>query len=580
MQFTYPAVLSVQIEGGKRLISFSAPAADIGTWGGVPQKKRFDDGEETAGFQREDNPNRIKSLTTFLKDPRNTLQNPLLCSERGAEGCKVEFVPLDGHGDLGQVRIEMPDLSAMPLVDVFERVQRYLEARVPALKGRPVPDALVARLQLMAREAGHASTEETADDSEDAAEEGAETLEDEAAAETASTAVLFEDSHISDFWDELAARRTVLEKLTDFVGDEFLGFTREALESYIRPVVVMDGQHRLLGALEAAHQALDSPELMDAAERRIDAGEGEGEVTRDLLRSASRRLSVSLLMDPNPAEHVFQFIVVNQKATPIGRALLGTIVSTSLSNEELETVAQRLRDADIPLEESRAASFMARNELSPFAGKVELGMSGGKGPNKNELLAWPVMVGLVQTFRELKGAYLFHQKKNNDFAKAWADKYLEASPIVANYAAAGHASAREYWASFDGPWRGVFIAFWRYVADYFGDWNEPSAWNYWGNPRTSNLFNKISLSILAADFFRFMRQSGVELESAEQVSEICDRWLAEIDDRYFARDWKLGLAGVKKDSPGIRTAWAKTWDEYRQNPERLPRIENYKPSVV
>lgn len=61
MEFLYPAVSSVQVEGGKQLITFSAPAADIGLWGGVPQKKRFDDGEETAGFQREDNPARTRS---------------------------------------------------------------------------------------------------------------------------------------------------------------------------------------------------------------------------------------------------------------------------------------------------------------------------------------------------------------------------------------------------------------------------------------------------------------------------------------------------------------------------------------
>ncbi|MGU3422450.1 hypothetical protein, partial [Methylobacterium sp. D54C] len=377
-----------------------------------------------------------------------------------------------------------------------------------------------------------------------------------------------------------AARKVVLAKIAQtFRGDEFLGFTREALEGYIRPVVIMDGHYRLFGALEAARQALGTPAMMDAAERRIDAGEPEDQVTRDLLRESSRKLAVSMLMDPHPAEHVFQFIVVNQKATPIGRALLGTIVSTSLSTEKLEFVAERLRTAGIPLEESRAASFMARNEGSPFAGKVELGLSGGKGTNKNELLAWPVMVALVRIFRELSGAYLYHQK-SNDFAKSWADRSLASSPIVSGYRAAGHESPPAYWEAFDGPWREVFIAFWSYVADFFGDDEEPSAWNYWGNPRTSNLFNKISLNILAADFFRFLRVNAVALESAEQVEAECEKWLAEIDRRYFARDWKLERAGVKKDSPGIRTAWAKTWDEYRLKPERLPRPENYKPSVV
>src|ERR1044071_174398 len=133
MRFEYPAVLNVQIEGGQRLVTFSAPAADIGEWGGVPQKKRLDEGEETAGFQREDNQGRIKNLATFLSDPGNTLQNPLLCSDRGAEGCSVSFVPTDDVASLGHVVIEMPSLAKLPLIEVFERVQRYLEGRVPSL---------------------------------------------------------------------------------------------------------------------------------------------------------------------------------------------------------------------------------------------------------------------------------------------------------------------------------------------------------------------------------------------------------------------------------------------------------------
>lgn len=578
MRFKYPAVISLQAEGGQQLVTFSAPASDIGEWGGVPQKKRFEQGEETAGFQREDNQARIKSLATFLADPKNTLQNPLLCSDRGAEGCSVKFEPLEDGSALGELIIEMPAFSELPLSEVFERTQRYLESRVPSLKERDVPEALIAQLQLQARASGLAA-DEGSDGAEPAAAEDeaelADTSEDEASQEVASTAVLFEDSHISDFWDDLAARRIIMGKLSEeFVGDSFLGFSRQALESYIRPVVIMDGQHRLLGALEAARQKLDSPEMMVEAERRISEGETGEVVAKELLREASRRLPVSLLMDSNPAEHVFQFIVVNQKATPIGRALLGTIVSTSLSNEELETVAERLRRAAIPLEESRAASFMARNDRSPFKGKVELGVSSGKTGNRNELLAWPVMVSLVQMFRDLKGGVLYHQK-SNDYAKGWADNFLSSSAIVADFEEKGFESAKDYWSSFDGPWRDVFIEFWTYVADFFGDTQEPTSWNYWGNPRTSNLFNKISLNILAADFFRFMRTRKILLNSAEDVASVCADWLGEVNKNYFSRDWKLDRVGVKKDTPGIRATWARTWDEYIAAPERLPRIEKY-----
>jgi len=339
----------------------------------------------------------------------------------------------------------------------------------------------------------------------------------------------------------------------------------------------MDGQHRLRGALAAARRTLDTPDAMSETERRIASGEPPEAVTGDLVLRASRKLPISLLLDPHPAEHVFQFVVVNQKATPIGRALLATIVSTSLSEEELEKVTDRLQRAGIPLDESRAASYMARNKKSPFAGLVDLGMSGA---NQNELLPWPVMVSLVQIFRDLSGAALNHQK--NDYATTWRSKCLDLSQIVAGHQVAGYASGYDHWRSFDGPWRGVFIEFWTAVRDFFGSTKDKNDHNYWGNPRKSNLFNKPSLHILAADFFRYMTMAKSAIENDAQVREIVANWLVDVDGNYFNRDWKLDRAGVKKDSPGIRFSWSKQWDEYRTGPkDRLPDVRNFsKPTVV
>ncbi|PLZ99955.1 hypothetical protein CEN50_05380 [Fischerella thermalis CCMEE 5268] len=54
---------------------------------------------------------------------------------------------------------------------------------------------------------------------------------------------------------------------------------------------------------------------------------------RRIEADVARKLPVSLLMSNDPAEQVFQFVVVNQKATPTKTSLLGTIISTSLSTE-------------------------------------------------------------------------------------------------------------------------------------------------------------------------------------------------------------------------------------------------------
>ena len=46
----------------------------------------------------------------------------------------------------------------------------------------------------------------------------------------------------------------------------------------------------------------------------------------------------------------------------------------------------------------------------------------------------------------------------------------------------------------------------------FADTENIEADNYWGNPPTSNIFNMVSLTILTADFFRFLcnRETGID----------------------------------------------------------------------
>ncbi|GAB40094.1 hypothetical protein GOSPT_088_00080 [Gordonia sputi NBRC 100414] len=77
--YQYPAYEMVQVAGSKPLVLFGAPATDISEWAGIPQRGRLDD-SETAGFQREENPNRVRELSEFFADSANVVQNPLLCA--------------------------------------------------------------------------------------------------------------------------------------------------------------------------------------------------------------------------------------------------------------------------------------------------------------------------------------------------------------------------------------------------------------------------------------------------------------------------------------------------------------------
>jgi hypothetical protein len=98
-----------------------------------------------------------------------------------------------------------------------------------------------------------------------------------------------------------------------------------------------------------------------------------GPTSQRLALRYGRTLPVSLLLEPNEENHVFRLVVVNQMAAPIGRALLGTIVSTSLTKEELERGSSRLTNVVIPLETGRAITNLSRSLESPFESTLRRG---------------------------------------------------------------------------------------------------------------------------------------------------------------------------------------------------------------
>jgi hypothetical protein len=575
--YSYRAILTKQTDSDRLLALFSASAIEIDNWVGIPQKTEFGtDASLTTsiGFQREVDPARLESLKSFYGETRNIIQNPLLCAARALREGKVTFredasqiTGLDAATTSGTLTLEVPDFTGLSLLGLLERVKQELEDRIPALRTHHVAEdriqtakELLSSHSPLSRELG------------DAQEDGSE---DELAtdgvtdATSAASMVFSEESHIYDFWEEISVRIGLLrESGCEQDVKEFLGYSRDALISFLRPVVLVDGQHRLVGAVESSVLSLSEEPYRREIEERIAGGEDEDIVRRSVLRQMARRLPISLMMNSSPAEHVFQFVVVNQKATPVGPALLGTIVSTSLSNEELETVSDRLIAAGIRLEQARAVAYLSRNPASPFEGRVERGLASDTG----DQLQWSVLSHLVKICQYLKGGRLYHQR--NDYADKWRRDHLTSSAIVSQWMDYQVDDAYAYWKLPGGPWRDLFIAFWSKIRAELATSEDPEAKNYWGSSRQSNLFNKVSLTILEADFFQFLCERRYGIDSVEQVSDRVDEWLEGVSRQYFAKDWNL--TGVKKDSPGIRRQWARIWEQYRKDPQRLPSKSLYR----
>jgi hypothetical protein len=568
----YRAVRIRQTESGKWLVLFAAPATEIDEWAGIPQKKKIGGEQETTGFQREENGKRIEELIKFYSDKNNIIQNPLLCATRQTEEHVVVFEPDANilHTDsveTGTLTIQPENLHDLTLLNLLKRVKVDLEVRVPSLVGQQPSEKTLISLKMRASSDSSFQGGEL-DFSDDQEDEDNEAVYEKPDSQESTGEVFSDESHIFDFWEEVAARVALLEELGyDYSGEVFLDYTKDAMISFLRPIVVVDGQHRLRGAIESAKALSGRPPHSGEIEQLVFAGVNPSDAQKQVESKISRNLPVSLLITDDPAEHVFQFVVVNQTATPIGKALLGTIVSTSLSKIELERVSDRLEQSGIKLEASRAVAHFTRNPKSPFFHLVERGLASEK-----DLLQWNVFRSLIRIFQDLKGGRIYGE--NIDWSDKWNRSFLADSGIVEDWEARGFSSAYSYWSDIEGPWREVFSAFWITVRDKLADVDDNSTYNYWGNPNVSNIFNKVSLTILSADFFQYLCEKGHMIDDAESVSGLVDTWLGKVNVNYFSRHWNLS-SGLRKDTPAVRDRWAKLWSDYRKDPIVLPKISKY-----
>lgn len=567
MTYEYNGVISQQMPESPAIVLFSAPAVEIAEWAGIPQRRRIDHGVgvETSGFQREEKPSRVNELSRFMQDHRNVIQNPLLTATQDADSVKI----VQRQDERCTIQISKVDLKSISLVDLFERAKQNLLERMPELANRTIPPKLITELREHFSHYLPDPSPDTADD-DDTDEVSSEAEEDIDGPEDDPAVGLFqEETQVVDFYDELNARLYLLQELGDRADGitEVAGFNRSYVESLATPVVLVDGQHRLRGALAAVDAYVDSNAGRKELATLIDEGLSPDQASELLRSRSSRSLPVSLLATADPSEHVFQFVVVNQKATPMTNALLGTIVSTSLSRDELEPIAERLSDAGIRLESSRAVAYLSRSSESPFRGLVATGVRG----DQSGALPWSVLVTLANMVRELDGR-AFHPPKINQI-KIWRTKNFSATGLIP--ADISDDKRFEYWKNADGPWRELFLRLHTAIRDKFGDTSDMKAYNAWG-VTTSNLYNMVSLSILTVDYFAFLRETNNSLADWDEVDESINAWIGDLNPQYFNRDWRMFK--TKKDQSAIKEAWSAAWFGYRSEREKLPRVEVYNPA--
>lgn len=549
----FPAIRFKQTEESSWISYFSVNVMDLDLISGIPQKRTFDN-VESIGFQRTVKEERLTNLINFYSDQRNVVQNPLVCATRNPSKTsnltsKVEFLVDEKFKDnssiqLGQISVYFDKFDEMTLLESLIELKAQLVDRVVELKDIPIDQSLLATLK------ERFYSNDTTDDQNIVESNNNE-----------SSDVSLENSHIKEFWQEIICRIEIIETENVVGSDEVLGFSKEAITSYLKPIVIVDGQHRLAGAIECAKKISTDSKFHEVTDL-IEKGTDPDLAMSTIQKKYARELPVSLLMSDDPEEHVFQFVVVNQKATPINQALLGTIVSTTLADEELTKVTDRLKNADIPLEDSRAISTVTRRSDSPFYGLVQTGIE----KEKSGKLQWAVMKSLVSMFRDLKGGKSYSSEDKNDHILNWQTDYLSSSKIISQDE---DECTIENWRNKD-IWYDVFKLFWTKVRDHFGHLSDPNENHYWGNT-SSNLFNKVTLNILAVDFFSFLYDKEYSIDSVDLLDSYIDKWLNGASPNYFSSDWNLT---VKKDTPAMRKNWNTLWVNYRKTPVTRKKLPN------
>lgn len=207
--FKYAAQRFRQRADGPETVLFIAPAEEIITWGGVPQKSsRF-----MKGFQRADTPTHWQEIADYFETPGNISPTAIV----------VAFKPgrahVEDNGAMVEVTIDFRDLSNLPISELAERVSAELNAYDEDGENADVDS-----------ESDEPDDVDDADDEPEDLDFGAEALK-------------VQQSHLSQF---LAFLRdpAALER----AREEDEGKLRDMLINLLRPATIVDGQHRTRGA--------------------------------------------------------------------------------------------------------------------------------------------------------------------------------------------------------------------------------------------------------------------------------------------------------------------------------------------
>lgn len=240
------------------------------------------------------------------------------------------------------------------------------------------------------------------------------------------------------------------------------------------PGLIIDGQHRIFGAKEAPEAQVQIP--------------------------------IVLLPGLQLAEQVFHFYVLNNKAKPLDKRQLRSIISTSLTKQEIADLYDRFRKSGLRADEAQWTYRVGSDVGSPFKNLVSLRLRGDIAPIDDN-----VMDQVVARFIKMPRSYNLLKK-----GVIWDDEDSDYSRRLS-----------------------LFYALWRSVRDSY-----PTAWaNAAASKPGAQLFQKVALLQLQEYILKtlklavqFTRESS--LSSPEVLYEQAMTAIDRIPEEFFLKEWK------------------------------------------
>lgn len=428
--YTYDAVEVQQRADAPTLYLVGAPAKEITKWADAPHKKA----SLRAGYQRELESKRLDAIESFLEiSPQNILPSAVLIAVNQAT-----FSVTHGESNHCVVTITTPEIADEEL---RTGILAQLEAR------------------LSADELASVANDPTV--TEDATEGADAELMYESDADVDT---LTPDSYMATIYYELKQ----YDALSKIRQDDIMEF----VHTMSVPGLIMDGQHRIFGAKEAAEDII---------------------------------LPIVLVPGLKLAEQVFNFYVLNNKAKPLDKRQLRSIIATSLTAGEISDLYSRFATSGLRADEAQWTYRVNTDVDSPFRGLISLKLEGDLAPIDDNIMDQVVarFVKLPKTYDSLKkGANL---GDDTDY------------------------SAR----------LSLFYSLWSAVRDAF-----PNAWaKAAAGPGAGQLFQKVALLQLQEFVLELLKQLVVfqgtsPFVSPNELYASTGKALQRIPEDFFLREWK------------------------------------------